>query len=221
MSKRRLLARIVVYVLSVALVFGVSPLGVVSSAASGNPSATISPQNHVFPPAVVGYGEQAARVFTITNTGDVNLYLFGAAWTGNFRVDSGYDIALIKPGESPTFNLRPNPNLPVGTHTGEYTGWFLPPLDSNERHRIVEAADRLHRSAIANYLGIASETVYAWSSTEWDAFLSEHDADFRNSPEHMRWVEEDDVFWRSAGRIELRAAFSFTVNRNLNPPTGR
>ena len=218
MNKRRLLARIVVYVLSVVLVFWAAPVVVSSSATRGNPSATISPQNHVFPSAVVGYGQQAAQVFTITNTGDMNLFAVpGGGWSGHFTGDGWGFRELIRPGESLALDLRPNTSLPVGTHTGELIGLFLPASDWGELDRIEEGAGRLFHSAIANYLGITLEILDAWSDAEWNAFWDES-AGFYNSPIGRQWEESNEAYWRSVGQIELRAALSFTVTAPTAAP---
>ena len=230
MNRRRLFAKVMALVLSVVLVFGVVSV----AAAAANPSATISPANHVFPSAVVGYGEQAAQVFTITNTGDVNLWPAGFGWTGDkFRGEGPYGEVyhdregVIQPGQSRTFTLRPDTNLPIGTHIGEFTGWFWGATDLNERHRILneqqrfeEGESRLLNSYIAMYLRVARETLDAWGDAEWEAFWVDDwrrgDGGFFNSPEGRQWEAARVEYWRSLGRIEVRATFSFTVT--ATPP---
>ena len=224
MNKRRLFARVVTYVLPVALVFGMAPVAAAEQAATertvtANPSATISPQNHVFPSAVVGYGEQAVQVFTITNTGDVNLHCLGGGWPVGFGNRSGHVFGgIIRPGESITFDLYPRANSPVGTHIGEHFRKFIPASDENEFSRILNDAYMLQRSYIAKYLGITLEALDAWDAAEWNAFWGE----YFNSPIGRQWEETRVEYLRSAGLIEIRATFSFTVlNHNINPRTGR
>ena len=213
MNRYRLLAKVMALVLLVVLVLGAVPVAV----AAANPVATISPASHVFPSAVVGYDEQPAQTLTITNTGDVNLYpLIGSGWSGPFTGDGWSYGAFIKPGESLTFDLRPDTNLPVGTHTGGFMGWFVPASDLDELDRIHEGVNNLFRSYVARYLGVAQETVDSWSNAELDAFWIEHGDSFSNSPIDSQWDASQNSYWRSAGRIELRAALSFTVT--ATPP---
>ena len=225
MNRNRLFARVVAYTLPVVLVLGVVPV-----AGASSPSATISPENHVFPSAVVGYGEQAAQVFTITNTGDVDLRSIPGDTGWSASIAGGFDGDLldgdwnhIKPGQSLTFYLRPGTNLPVGTHTGEFIGRFLPALDRNELDRIQEEHKRRYFAYIAIYLGITTETLDNWSEAEWESFWSGRSGGFYNSPTGRQWDETQRAYWLSVGRIELRAPFSFTVTAdpNFNPHTGR
>ena len=226
MNRYRLFAKVTVYLLSVALVLGVAPV----AAAAANPSATISPANHVFPSAVVGYDEQPVQTFTITNTGDVNLYALPGGWSGEFTGEGWGFRELIRPGESLTFDLRPNTNLPVGAHTGEYFIEFIPASDLDELDRIIESGHRLFTYAIASYLRIAPETVDAWGDAEWYAFWDES-VGFYNSPIYRQWEEAIEAYWLSVGRILLRGTLSFTVTAapiadpggatsepNYNPP---
>ncbi|MCL2856796.1 MAG: hypothetical protein FWE19_03610 [Oscillospiraceae bacterium] len=88
----------------------------------------ITPQNHVFPPARVGYGEQAAQIFTITNIGAVPLWVSEETADMNFFYSSAGNGNTNPVAPGGTFVARVNPvvGLPVGTHTAEFLTRFSP-----------------------------------------------------------------------------------------------
>jgi len=88
--------------------------------AFGTAALTITPQDHIFPSARVGYGEQAAQTFTIANTGDVRLRIHSMVpLKGVFTWEeiSGFSAdSSIQPGETLVLQMRPPTGLDVGTH---------------------------------------------------------------------------------------------------------
>ena len=99
---------------------------VTATGAAGTASATITPQSHIFPSAQVGYGEQAAQTFTITNTGDVALWINW--WSYNSYLvdittpflDDYIDGHTINPGQIFRFSSRPRLGLEVGRHEVDF-----------------------------------------------------------------------------------------------------
>jgi len=80
--------------------------------------------DHVFPPAPLGYDPQTSHIVTVTSigalpTGDLTITLSGEnpdAFTLSTTL-----LTNIHPGETATFTVIPNTGLPVGTHTAIVT----------------------------------------------------------------------------------------------------
>jgi hypothetical protein len=77
---------------------------------------------HTFPDAILGYGAQAAKTVTITNTGNQptgNLTLNVS--NGNFTLTPASTIASIAAGGTAPFTVVPNTGLAVGIYTATVT----------------------------------------------------------------------------------------------------
>lgn len=84
--------------------------------------AEIIPGSHAFAAASVGYGAQAAREFTVTNTGTTTITGLSAALGGaDFEISAALSADSLKAGESATASVRPRTGLPAGSHTDTLT----------------------------------------------------------------------------------------------------
>ena len=84
-------------------------------------TATVTPDGKTFAARTVGYGEQTAETFTITNTGTGALASLDVTLTGanadSFTLDkTGFNTNLATSGTT-TFTIKPNTGLAAGTYT--------------------------------------------------------------------------------------------------------
>ena len=84
-------------------------------------TATVTPDGKTFAARTVGYGEQTAETFTITNTGTGALASLNVTLTGanadSFTLDkTGFNTNLATSGTT-TFTIKPNTGLAAGTYT--------------------------------------------------------------------------------------------------------
>ena len=88
-------------------------------------TATVDPTSKTFTAAEVGYSEQTAQVFTITNTGTGNLTNLNAALgngsSSNFEISSALSGDSITSGNTATVSVRPVTGLSAGTYTDTLT----------------------------------------------------------------------------------------------------
>ena len=201
--------------LAFALVIILAPLTVfVSGAYSeniGTASATISPQNHTFPSAVVGYDEQTAQTFTITNTGNVVLWHYGSTGHQAFEQSWFECGSFIAPGETLEFWMRPFNGLGVGSYEHSTSNQFIPAVSREEFDEIVSTHPELERDGyFAEFLGVEQEIIDDWSHYDNNNFWNEHGSDFWNSPASHRF-QRDSQAWRDRYVIEVFAIVSFIV----------
>ena len=84
-------------------------------------TATVTPDGKTFAARTVGYSEQTAETFTITNTGTGALASLNVTLTGanadSFTLDkTGFNTNLATSGTT-TFTIKPNTGLAAGTYT--------------------------------------------------------------------------------------------------------
>jgi hypothetical protein len=86
-------------------------------------TSSISPDSHTFTAATAGYGQQAAQVFTVTNTGTGTITSLSASLgaTSDFEISAALSPATINAGNTATVSVRPKTGLAAGNHTGTLT----------------------------------------------------------------------------------------------------
>jgi len=81
-------------------------------------------EDHIFPPATVGYGPQAQQTVLVTNTGagltgNLTITLSGG-YPGAFTLSTNF-LTSMASGDTTTFTVAPNSGLPAGTYTAIVT----------------------------------------------------------------------------------------------------
>ena len=82
-------------------------------------TATINPENHIFPTSLIGYNNVATQVFTITNTGTGKITGLSASFINNvenFEISEALSGNEIEPGETVTISVRPKNGLVAHTY---------------------------------------------------------------------------------------------------------
>lgn len=84
---------------------------------------TLTPESHIFVPAVAGYGEQTAQVFTVTNGNFAAVDNLTATLGDNsdFEITADLSSTTLAPDTSATVSVRPRTGLAAGTYTDTLT----------------------------------------------------------------------------------------------------
>lgn len=84
---------------------------------------TFTPESHIFVPAVAGYGEQTAQVFTVTNGNFAAVDNLTATLGDNsdFEITADLSSTTLAPDTSATVSVRPKTGLAAGTYIDTLT----------------------------------------------------------------------------------------------------